>query len=215
MTTTQHVAKILLDIKAVQIRIDPPFIWNTGLATPIYTDNKLIPSFPDARKVVVDAMVQVIKENSLKFDVLAGTATAGIPFAAFLAEKLDKPMVFVRAHPKEYGLVKQVEGTMPKGSRVLVIEDLISTGRSSLTTVTACRREYAASIVGVLGVFSYEIEKSKTAFGEANVSLYTLSDFSSLLEVATTLQYLTPEDKTTTLDWSKDPEAWSKAHGGA
>lgn len=214
MPTTHDIASLLLDIQAVKVSVDPPFIWNTGLATPIYTDNRLIASYPDKRAAVVDGFVELIKEHKLEFDVIAGTATAGIPWAAFLAWKLDKPMVYVRSHPKDYGLAKKVEGHIPDGGRVLVAEDLISTGRSSIATITACREECNAQIVAVLNIFNYEMQKSKDAFATAGTPLYSLCGFSALIDVAEQNGYLSKEEKQSALEWSSNPESWSKAHGG-
>lgn len=214
MNTAQKVAKILLDTKAVKVRIDPPFDWNTGLKSPMYCDNKWLISFPEERRVIIDGFKKLIKENNLEFDTIAGTAAAGIPWASFLAWELDKPMVFVRAQPKDYGLAKQVEGTMPKGSRVLVVEDLISTGRSSLTSVTACQKEYDAKIVAVLAIVTYEMQIAKESFEDTKVPLFILTNFSTIIQMATEEKYLTQEEKESALAWGADPEAWHKAHGG-
>jgi len=214
MTQEETIAKMLLDIKAVKVKVDPPFIWNTGLLAPIYCDNRLLISYPKERSLVVEGFKKLIVENNLQFDVIAGTATAGIPWAAFLAVELNKPMVYVRSQPKDYGATKQVEGFMEKGSRVLILEDLISTGRSSLTSVAACQREYNAQIIGVLAIFNYQMKIAKQSFSEAEISLMTLSNFSTLVQVAVAENYLTEEEKQNALSWGEDPEAWHQAHGG-
>src|SRR3989338_9576666 len=164
MDTEEKVAQALLNIKAVQVRINPPFTWNTGLLAPIYCDNRLLISYPKERDLIIKGFKELIVSNNLQFDVIAGTATAGIPWASFLAMELNKPMVYVRAHPKDYGKTKQVEGFMPTGSRVLIVEDLISTGRSSLTSATACQREYNAKIAGVIAIFDYQMERAQQSF---------------------------------------------------
>jgi len=212
MNREEIIAKNLLNIKAVKVSVNPPFKWNTGLLAPIYSDNRLTISYPKERRFILEEFKKVIKENNLDFDVIAGTATAAIPWASFLAWELDKPMVYVRAQPKDYGAQKQVEGTMPIGSRVLIVEDLISTGRSSLSSSAACKREFDANVVGVLAIFDYEMQKAKKAFGEANIIFYALSNFSTLIKVATENNYLTDEEKESALSWSKDPEAWHEAH---
>ena len=195
MSTAENIAKILLNIKAVTLNTDTPYTWNTGLKSPIYCDNRLLMSHPKERKEVVEGYKQLIRENNIEFDVIAGTATAGIAWAAYLAYDLGKPMVFVRANPKDYGLAKKVEGRMERGARVLIVEDLISTGRSSLASATACREEYNANIVAVLSIFTYEMNKSKSAFQEANIPLHSLSNFSTLVNIATQEQYLSSSQK--------------------
>ncbi|MCX6752450.1 MAG: orotate phosphoribosyltransferase [Candidatus Nomurabacteria bacterium] len=210
----ETIAKILLNIKAVQVKVNPPFTWNTGFLAPIYCDNRLLISFPKERDLIVKGLKDLITKNNLQFDVIAGTATAGIPWASFLAVALDKPMVYVRSHPKDYGAAKQVEGFMHVGSRVLIVEDLISTGRSSLTSVIACQKECNAQIMGVLAIFDYQMERAKRSFLNAKIPLIALCDFSTLVKVAVSENYLTEEEKRNSLSWGKDPEAWHKAHGG-
>jgi len=214
MEKTKIIAKMLLDIKAVKVQVHPPFVWNTGLLAPIYTDNRLLISYPNERKSVVEAFKKLILENNLEFDVIAGTATAGIPWAAFLAFELHKPMVYVRAQPKDYGAAKQVEGFMEKKSRVLIVEDLISTGRSSLTSAAACQREYGAQIAGVIAIFNYQMQLAKNSFAVAGINLFTISNFSALIHVAAEERYLSNEEKESALLWGNNPEAWHKAHGG-
>src|SRR3989344_4854605 len=124
MSPEEKIAKILLDAKAVKVKVDPPFVWNTGLLAPVYCDNRLMISYPKERQIIVEGLKELIVKNNFEFDVIAGTATAGIPWASFLALELNKPMVYVRAQPKDYGASKQVEGFMPTGARVLIVEDL-------------------------------------------------------------------------------------------
>jgi len=214
MNQEESVANMLLAIKAVKVKVNPPFTWNTGLLAPIYCDNRLLISYPKERGEIVKSFVHLVKQNNLQFDVIAGTATAGIPWAAFLANELDKPMVYVRAQPKDYGKAKQVEGFMSPGSRVLIVEDLISTGRSSLTSAAACQREYNADITAVVAIFNYQMSVAKQSFDEAKVKLLALSNFSTLLEVARQQNYLTEEEKQSAMSWGENPESWHKAHGG-
>jgi orotate phosphoribosyltransferase len=214
MNQEEFIAKLLLNIEAVKVNVNPPFTWNTGFLAPIYCDNRLVISYPKERSSVVNGFKDLIKENNLEFDVLAGTATAGIPWASFLATELDKPMVYVRAQPKDYGKAKQVEGFMEKGSRVLIVEDLISTGRSSITSAKACQREYDAKIVAVIAIFNYQMELAKQSFADANINLLALSNFSALVKVAAEKKYLTEEEKNNALSWGSNPEVWHKAHGG-
>ena len=208
MNEAQKIAKILLDIKAVNLRTNPPFTWNTGLMAPTYCDNRQILSYPRAREKVIKGFLKLIKAHKLKFDVIAGTATAGIPWAAFIAQKLKKPLVYVRAQPKDYALARQVEGTMPALSRVLVIEDLISTGRSSMATITACQKEYQAKIVAVVAIFSYEMDKATAVFQQSGVPLFTQCGLSTLINYAVATKYINEKQKTIISSWSADPENW-------
>lgn len=208
MTTAEEIAGILLKVKAVTVKVDPPFTWNTGLVAPIYCDNRIPLSYPVERSRIVAGYKELIAAHKLDFDVIAGTATAGIPWAAFLAQELNKPMVYVRSHPKDYGTAKCVEGFMPKGSRVLIIEDLISTGRSSMASIAACKKECDAAIVGVLAIFNYEMQKAKDTYTAEGISFYTLSNFSTLLKVAAHEHYITKEQEATARSWSADPEKW-------
>lgn len=215
MTLAQEIAALLLKIKAVTLRTDPPFTWVSGLKMPIYCDNRLLVSYPEAFKKVVAGFKKTVGENNLQFDVIAGTATAGIPWAAFLAYELDKPMVYVRPEPKAHGTGKQVEGIMPRGSKVLIVEDLISTGGSSLKSAAACQKEYGADVVGILAIFNYEMAKSKQAFADADLPLYALTNFLTLLETAGAEGYITPEQKQQISSWSADPEHWWENFSGA
>lgn len=212
MDTTHTIAKGLLDIGAVKLSVDPTFTWTSGLITPIYCDNRLTISFPKERTQVVEALEYTISEQNLQFDVIAGTASAAVPWASFLAQKMNLPMVYIKHKSKGYGTNKTIEGTMQKGARVLIVEDLISTGGSATRAVQSCREEYNADVVGVLAIFDYEFKKAKQAFTETGVTLYQLTNFSTLVEVATQEGVLKEEDKQMVLNWSKDPEAWSEAH---
>lgn len=214
MKQEEIIAKALLDIKAVQVKVNPPFVWNTGFLAPIYCDNRLLISYPKERGLIVKGFKDLVVSNNLEFDVIAGTATAGIPWASFLAMELNKPMVYVRSHPKDYGKTKQVEGFMNNGSRVLIVEDLISTGRSSLTSAIACQKEYNAKIVGVLAIFDYQMKRAEESFRDAKIPLMALSNFSTLVQVATQENYISEEDKQSAMSWGADPDAWHKAHGG-
>lgn len=204
----KEIAAILLEKKAVQISTNPPFTWTSGLKSPLYCDNRLLISFPFEREKIVDTFVEIIKEKNLVFDVIGGTATAAIPWASFLAMKLNKPLVYIRPKPKEYGAGKQVEGTMPIGSRVLIVEDLISTGGSSIRSAEACHKEYNATCVGVLAIFSYELQKAKQEFTLKNIPLFTLSNIASLLTVAEENNFISPEQNADILHWKQNPEVW-------
>lgn len=207
MELAQNIARSLLEIKAVTLRTDPPYTWASGIKAPIYCDNRLLMSYKEKRHMVRDGFASIIKEHGLQFDIVAGVATSGIPHAAWLADILDLPMIYARSKPKDHGKENLVEGKLEKGQKVLVIEDLISTGGSSLQAIEGIRQ--AGGIVDdCLAIFTYQMEKSKTAFEDANVNLYTLSNFSTLVEVATESGYIKPEEKENVLEWSKSPETW-------
>jgi orotate phosphoribosyltransferase len=208
MTLSESIASTLLNVKAVTLSVNPPFTWSSGIKAPIYCDNRLLISFPKARKKIIDGFKQIIAEKNLVFDVIGGTATAAIPWAAFLAYELGVPMVYIRPEPKSHGTGKQVEGTMPQGARVLIVEDLVSTGGSSLTSALACTKEYEAVVTGVLAIFTYEMTEAEEAFREKNIHLSTLSSFSALLSQAEIQGYISETDKATALSWSKNPRGW-------
>ncbi len=158
--------------------------------------------------MVVDGFKKLVQEKKLEFDVIGGTAMAAVPWASFLAYELNKPMVYIRPEPKDHGKGKQVEGMMPNGAHVLIVEDLISTGGSSLKSAAACLKEYNANVTDVLAIFNYEMTKAKDAFTNAGITLHTLSNFSTLINVAEQEKYLSNEEKNQAMSWSADPENW-------
>jgi len=206
---TKKISKILLNIKAVSLNVESPFTWTSGAKAPIYCDNKLIISFPEERDIVIEGFKEMIRTHNLNFDIIAGTATGAIPFASFLAKELNKPMVYIRHKVKEYGRTKQIEGTMWKGAKVLIIEDLISTGGSAIRSIQACKDEYQADVVAVAAIFTYGMEKAKLAFGEINIPLYTLSNFNTLIETAIAEKYITNTEKNDLFNWIKNPSNWT------
>lgn len=201
-----EVAKSLLDKKAVKVSLDNPFTWTSGIKSPIYCDNRLMISHVDAREIILDSFVKKIDELGLEFDYLGGTATAGIPWAAFLAEKMQVPMVYVRSAPKTHGTSKQVEGDIAylTGKKALVIEDLISTGGSSINTVVALKNEVAAGDVFVLSIFQYGMAIATQKFLEAGIKYDSLTNFETLLSVSE----LNDEERTKVLEFAKDPQNW-------
>lgn len=204
MSTSQDIAQLLLDRQAVKISSNPPFTWTSGIQSPIYCDNRLLISRPEDRRMVLDGFMRVIEEEGLEFDVVGGTATAAIPWAAFLAQELGKTMVYIRPKPKGHGAGKQVEGTMEKGSRVLIVEDLFSTGGSSIRSAEACVREYDAEIVGALAIFTYGFPVATKGFEEAGIPAYTLSNFPTLVN----LLDVSDEEKELILAFAEDPQRW-------
>lgn len=208
MLTPADIATTLLQVEAVKLRTDPPFTWSSGLKSPIYCDNRALLSFPTERRIIIDGYKQLIGAHFPEFDVLAGTATAGIPWASFLALELNKPLVYVRSQAKAHGLEKLVEGRVDTGARVLIIEDLISTGGSALAASVACQKEVGASVMGVVAIFTYEMKKAQAAFKEAGLPYYTQCNFSTLLQVAEEKQAITTQQRELIGGWSADPEKW-------
>ena len=203
------VAKQLLDIKAVKLNPENPFTWASGWKSPIYCDNRKVLSYPAARKVVYEAFVEIIKKNFKDVDVIAGVATGAIAYGMMVAEVLGKPFVYVRPKPKDHGTGAQVEGDLPEKARVVVVEDLISTGGSSLAAVDALHKA-GAIVLGMVAIFSYNFIRSREAFEDANVELYTLSHYEALLEQAVEENYIKAEDLAVLKEWRINPETWGK-----
>ncbi|SDL75884.1 orotate phosphoribosyltransferase [Sediminibacillus halophilus] len=182
MITKDEIAKDLLQIGAVKISPDHPFTWTSGLTSPIYCDNRLTMSYPEVRKKLTMAFADMIKQMESGPDVIAGCATAGIPHAAWLADYLGLPMVYVRSKPKEHGKGNQIEGNIKKGQRVILIEDLVSTGGSALNAVRALQEE-GVEVTAVFAIFTYGIPDTAEAFLEQGVTLSTITDFDSLIAI--------------------------------
>ncbi len=186
METTQvakQIASSLLQIGAVHLRPDQPFTWTSGIKSPIYCDNRVTMSYPAVRKQIADAFVRMIQERFPGAEVIAGTATAGIPHAAWVAERLELPMIYVRDKAKGHGRQNQIEGVLRPNQQVVVIEDLISTGGSSLKAAQAVQAE-GGSVLGVAAIFSYQFPSAEALFAEAGIPMHTLSNYTALLEAA-------------------------------
>ncbi|MBC6148465.1 orotate phosphoribosyltransferase [Listeria innocua] len=209
MSIEKQVAEQLLEIKAVFLKPNEPFTWASGIKSPIYCDNRLTLGFPNVRQFIAKSLAEKIKENFGEVDVVAGTATAGIPHAAWVSDLLDLPMVYVRSKAKEHGKGNQIEGPLTKGQKVVVIEDLISTGGSSLKAVEALE-EAGAEVLGIAAIFTYGLDKGKKLLEESNTKLVTLTNYDELIEVALNKNYVTNEDMATLKEWKKNPEAWGK-----
>lgn len=203
------VAEFLLQIKAIQLSPEHPFTWASGLKSPIYCDNRKTLSYPDVRRYIREAFVATIRGSYGEPEVIAGVATGGIAIGALVAEEMNLPFIYVRSEPKKHGLGNQVEGVLLPGQRVVVIEDLISTGSSSLNAVAALR-EQQAEIIGMVAIFTYGFNKAVTNFREANCPLQTLSNYSALLEQAVKSNYVSSVQHQALLNWSESPEAWSE-----
>ena len=201
MTNYQsEVAKALLDIEAVKLQPNDPFTWASGIKSPIYTDNRKIISFPEERQVVIAGLVDLIKTHYPDVQVIGGVATAGIPHAAWVAQEMNLPLIYVRAKPKDHGTGKQIEGALAQGQKVVLIDDLISTGGSVLGAVKATRAE-AGNVIGVVSIFSYELPAADNNFATAQTSFASLSNFSSLLQVAQHSGKITADELTMIQEW--------------
>ncbi len=204
----EQIATALLSIGAVSLSPQAPYTWASGLKSPIYCDNRMIMGFPEIRAQVTAGFEAAIKQHNFSFDVLAGTATAGIPHAAWLAHALTCPMVYVRSKAKAHGRQNQIEGPLTEGQSVLVIEDLVSTGKSSMAAVEALQAA-GANVVGVLAIFSYGFDGAVAVFDAADIPCHTLSNFHTLLRVASATGHL-PEDQLRTMQqWRENPKLWS------
>ena len=200
MTLERKLAKELLAIQAVALRPNNYFTWTSGIKSPIYCDNRITMSYPSIRKEIAAGMVEVIKEKYPAVEVIAGTATAGIPHAAWVSELLDLPMIYVRDSAKKHGKTNQIEGRVLEGQKVVIIEDLISTGLSSLKVAKALR-EAGAEVLGVVAIFSYELKKAQDAFEEAGVEYITLTNYPVLVEEAVAIEYIHQDDVEKLLEW--------------
>ncbi len=205
----KKVAEKLLQIKAIKLEPTNHFVWASGWNSPIYCDNRKTLSFPEVRTFIRDSFVEVINNNFKDYDVVAGVATGAIAQGALVAEKLGKPFVYVRSQAKDHGLGNLIEGELAKGSKVLVIEDLISTGGSSLKAVEAIR-EAGCEVVGMVAIFTYGFQKSTDAFADADVKLVTLSNYNTLVEQAKEIGYITEADINILKEWRISPDTWKK-----
>ena len=200
MTLERTIAKHLLDIEAVALRPNDYFTWTSGIKSPIYCDNRITMSYPKIRREIAVGMSKVIKEKFPEVEVVAGTATAGIPHAAWVSEVLDLPMIYVRDSAKKHGKTNQIEGRLLEGQKVVIIEDLISTGLSSLKVAKALE-EAGAEVLGVVAIFSYELKKAQDAFAIDNVEYYTLTNYNFLIEEAVASNYIKQGDVEKLLEW--------------
>ena len=201
-------ARKLLEIKAVKLQPDEPFTWASGWKSPIYTDNRKTLGFPDVRSFVKLELCHAVQLYFPEAEAVAGVATGAIAQGALVADQLGLPYAYVRPKPKDHGMGNQVEGELRQGAKVVVIEDLISTGGSSLKAVKALR-EYGVEVVGMVASFTYGFPVAEEAFREAGVTLMTLSDYEAVLETAAETGYIKEEDKAVLAEWRKNPSEWS------
>ncbi|MBI3034201.1 orotate phosphoribosyltransferase [Candidatus Woesearchaeota archaeon] len=209
MSDEKKVAEILLKSNAIILRPSNPFKFVSGILSPVYCDNRLLLSMPAERSAIAVYFVKKIRKENVEADVIAGVATASIPWAALVAEKLKKPMIYVRKEAKDHGRENLIEGKVSQGQKVLVIEDLISTGGSSLSAVAAARKE-GAVVENCIAIFTYGMEAARKGFDSQNCKLNSLCNFSILVEIAAEKGYIKKEELRTALEWSRNPEEWAK-----
>lgn len=207
MTLASQIAADLLDIQAVYLKPENPFTWASGIKSPIYTDNRITLSYPETRNLIENSFVDTIKDHFPEVEVIAGTATAGIPHGAIIADKMSLPFAYIRSKPKDHGAGNQIEGRVLKGQKMVIIEDLISTGGSVLDAAAAAKRE-GADVLGVVAIFTYELPKASQNFEEAGVQLITLSTYNDLIQVAKEKGYITADGLQLLQKFKEDQENW-------
>ncbi|ROY88210.1 orotate phosphoribosyltransferase [Enterococcus gallinarum] len=205
---SKAIAKDLLTIEAVFLRPNEPFTWASGIKSPIYCDNRMTMSYPAVRKAIASGLAAQIKEHFPDVEVIAGTATAGIPHAAWVADILDLPMVYIRSKAKDHGKGNQIEGRITEGQKMVVIEDLISTGGSVLEACEAAARE-GANVLGVAAIYTYELPQGLNNFEKAQLPLVTLTNYSTMIDTALEMDYIGKEDIALLQQWKQSPQTWT------
>jgi orotate phosphoribosyltransferase len=200
-------AKFLLEIHAVKLNPDHPFTWTSGIQSPIYCDNRMVLSFPEVRDLVKKSLAEMTQAHFPEATLLAGIATAGIAHGALAADVLNMPYCYVRPEPKKHGLKNQIEGRMKPGDKVLLIEDLISTGKSSLQAADAVR-EAGGEVVGLLALFTYGFADAEQRFKDAGIPFHTISNFGVLCEVAVNEGFLPAQQLQPVLEFARNPQGW-------
>lgn len=207
MTNEKAVAHKLLQISAIKLSVQQPFNWASGWKSPIYCDNRKVLSFPFIRDFIKSEMCNVVFEEFPQADIVAGVATAGIPWGAMVADQLKLPFIYVRPKPKEHGLSNQIEGFYEKGNKVVVIEDLVSTGKSSLQVVEVLRKAQL-DVIGMVSIFTYGFETAVEAFKSAGLQYKSLTNYATLIELAVEKGIVTAGEQNTLLNWRLDPANW-------
>ena len=207
MTLAKEIARDLLKIKAVYLKPEEPFTWASGIKSPIYTDNRVTLAYPETRTLIEDGFVEKIRAEFPDVEVIAGTATAGIPHGAIIADKMDLPFAYIRSKPKDHGAGNQIEGRVAPGQKMVVIEDLISTGGSVLDAIAAAKRE-GADVIGAAAIFTYELPKAEKNFNDAGVKLVTLSNYTELIHLAEQEGYINAEGLALLKRFKEDQENW-------
>ena len=205
-----QLAEKLLRISAVKLQPNSPFVWASGWNSPIYTDNRMTLSYPDIRNYIKVELSRLIMENFGDAEVVAGVATGAIAQGALVADTLALPFVYIRSTPKDHGLENLIEGNIKPGQKVVIVEDLVSTGKSSLKAAQAVR-DAGGEVVGMVAMFTYEFPAATRAFEEAGVRLITISNYSAMLRAAVETRYIKPGDVEALQQWREDPENWTPA----
>lgn len=208
MTNEKAVAEKLLQINAIKLSPQQPFTWASGWKSPIYCDNRKALSFPYTRDFIKSEMSSVVFEEFPQAEMLAGVATAGIAWGALVADQLKLPYIYVRPKPKEHGLANQIEGYYEKGVKVVVVEDLISTGKSSLEVVEVLKKA-GVEVIGMVSIFNYGFDVAEKAFASAGVRYISLTNYNTLIELAEETGIVTADQQSTLLNWRTDPAAWN------
>ena len=205
----KNVAESLLKIKAIKLQPNNPFTWASGWHSPIYCDNRKTLSYPEIRTLIRDAFVEEIKNNSPQAELIAGVATGAIAQGALVAQALGLPFVYVRSSPKDHGLGNLIEGDLNKGQKTVIIEDLISTGGSSLKAAEALRAA-EADVLGMVAIFTYGFPVSEQAFKDHALELTTLSNYNAMIETALSIGYISDSDVENLKQWRKSPDTWGR-----
>ena len=200
-------AELLIKLKAIKLNPSDPFIWASGLKSPIYCDNRILLSDPKSRNIIANYFSEIIKNKYYDVEVIAGVATGAIGIGILVAQKLNLPFIYVRPEAKKHGRKNQIEGKISENQKIVVIEDLISTGKSSLNAVKALR-ESNLEVMGMVAIFTYGFNKSIENFEKNKVDLDTLSDYNELIKKATEIKYVKEKDSETLKKWNEDPENW-------
>ncbi|MEM7372366.1 MAG: orotate phosphoribosyltransferase [Bacteroidota bacterium] len=204
---SSKIAEDLLKIKAVTLQLDPPYTWSSGWRSPIYCDNRLTLSYPEVRKNITANFVEQLRRKYPDADGIVGVATGAIALGAMVATALDLPMIYIRSKPKGHGMKKLIEGHVNPQGKYVIIEDLVSTGKSSIQAVKAVQ-ESGATVLGTIAIFSYGFPQADEKFQATGTAYHSLTNLSTLLEKATEIDYLRPEDRATILSWQQQPETW-------
>ncbi len=205
----QNVSDYLLQINAIKLNVANPFTWASGMKSPIYCDNRVTLSYPQVRTYIRQQFVELINEQFGDVDVIAGVATGAIAQGALVAQELGKPFVYIRSSQKAHGLTNQIEGKIEEGQSVVVVEDLVSTGKSSLLAVDALR-EAGANVKGMVAIFTYNLEVAKENFTNKECELYTLADYDTMIRKAVESNYISESDIQSLVKWRENPQEWAK-----
>ncbi len=207
---SEKIAQDLLQIKAIKLNPQKPFTWASGLKSPIYCDNRIVLSYPNLRSEIIDAYIESARQY-VPFDLVAGVATAGIAHGALIADRLELPMIYIRSEAKKHGMGNQIEGYFEVGQKAIIIEDLLSTGGSSIKAVKAFQ-DAGGVVAGVVAIFTYGFSICTNTFNEAQIPFTTITDYANLIRIALQTGYINEADHELLMSWNGDPQAWSDAH---